>query len=164
MRQELHEKIDLLNDIYLPVQVFNTEVKVFASQKQVDELRRRVDRCAQQEKVVGMFDRLDRMQESTSRRMNADFITKESVNMKLRDTESSIKMDMMTKTVFGEWRTGIEDRLLEANTLTFECKKALQNHTKHITAVKKDIESRAKNRTIDEMVKQMKRFALNDEY
>ena len=84
--------------------------------------------------------------------------------MKLRELDQGVKMDMMTKTMFNEWRTGIEDRIYDNNESIFACKKALQNHTKHITAIKKEIEMKATKRQIDEIVKQMKRFALNDEY
>ena len=42
-------------------------------------------------------------------------------------------------------------------------KKAIQNHTKHITDVKKDLQTKAKQRQLEELVAQMKRFALNAE-
>ena len=57
--------------------------------------------------------------------MNADFVTKEVVNMKLRELDQGVKMDMMTKTMFNEWRTGIEDRIYDNNESIFACKKAL---------------------------------------
>ena len=48
--------------------------------------------------------------------------------------------------------------------LTGQVKTSLVNHTKHITNMKKEIETLAKKRQFEELVAKMKRFALCDDY
>ena len=48
--------------------------------------------------------------------------------------------------------------------MTNNCKTAIQNHTGHITKLKKEIEHKAQKRQFDELTKQLKRFALNEDY
>lgn len=73
-------------------------------------------------------------------------------------------MDLLPKTMFKENKATMDARLEALNDLTQNCKTAIQSHTKHITAVKKELETKAQKRGFDEMSKQLKRFALNEDY
>ena len=63
MRQQINDRFDLLNEVYMPLSMFTTEIKKFAPLSAVDVLKKKIDKCALQDKVVGMFDRLDRLQD-----------------------------------------------------------------------------------------------------
>ena len=73
-------------------------------------------------------------------------------------------MDLLPKSQYKELKSNIDARFEALTDLTQNCKTAIQSHTGHITKLKKDIENKAQKRQIDEVSKQLKRFALNDDY
>lgn len=49
-------------------------------------------------------------------------------------------MDFVSKFEFRETKGKLNDRMEEIEENNAQCKKALQNHTKHITKIKKELE------------------------
>ena len=62
-------------------------------------------------------------------------------------------METITKVMFKELKQNIGARFDALTDLTHNCKTALQSHTKHITAIKKDLESKALKRNLEELTK-----------
>ena len=61
-------------------------------------------------------------------------------------------------------RQTVETRFEEMDINFNKAKDSLINHTRHITNMKKELETTAKKRQFDELVAKMKRFALCDDY
>lgn len=164
MRAQLNERIDLLQDVYLPVKHWESEMKQYALTKQVDEVKKKIEQCARQTKTVQQFERLDGLIEALTRRMGTDFPTFAQVNAKVRDLGQTLQMDLLPKAMFKERNHAVDARLEAINDLTQNCKTAIKSHTKHITQLKKEMETKAQKRNLDEIVVQLKKFALNEDY
>lgn len=70
--------------------MFFKEIDKYAQVKLVDDLRRKFDKCAIASTVMPHFERLDKINETFTRRLNQDFITKDSLNGKMRDLDENI--------------------------------------------------------------------------
>ena len=51
-----------------------------AKQANFVDLEKKVAKCAMQDKTVAMLDRLEAMIDNMTRRVNADFVTKDAIN------------------------------------------------------------------------------------
>ena len=72
--------------------------------------------------------------------MNSDFPTKDQVNKQLISINEKVSIDFVQKYEFRDAKGKLNDRMEEIEENNGQCKKALQNHTKHITKFKKDLE------------------------
>lgn len=80
-----------------------------------------------------MVDRVDKMVQSLTTRVNKDFIEETKVTKMVRDLSNNINLMMTPKENFRALRAENDARIKELYELYHESKKALQNHTKHIT-------------------------------
>ena len=78
----------------MKTQQFEREIKIYAKQREVDSLTRKVEKCATQDKTVLLMDRLENMITQVTQRVNSDFTTKDQVNEELH------KMNMKMTTEF----------------------------------------------------------------
>jgi len=63
MREAVQAQFDTLKDTYVPYATFVEEIKPFAKAVQIEDLKKKYNLCAKQDKTVGMFDRLDKLQQ-----------------------------------------------------------------------------------------------------
>lgn len=111
-----------------------------------------------------MVDRVDKMVSSLTTRVNKDFIEKETVTKLIKDLSNNFNLMMTPKESHRTLRAENDARIKELYELYHESKKALQNHTKHITTSKNDMKDKVPMRKFQEMVTHMKKFALNEQY
>ena len=57
-----------------------------------------------------------------------------------------------------------DQRLADLDRMTNECRSSLQNHTRHIQLVKKDVNERALKTETRDITQHLKRFALYEDY
>ena len=68
---------------------------------------------------------------------------------------------MAPKDSFKNMQANLDARMEELFETTHECKSAILNHTKHITAMKKELTDKVNSRPFNELALMQKKFALN---
>lgn len=74
-----------------------------------------------------------------------------------------VSVDFVQKFEFRETKGKLNDRMEEIEENNGQCKKALQNHTKHITRIKKDLELCATKAELRKLADYSRQYALNSE-
>lgn len=110
MRESVHARIDSLNELMMPHSKFNKEILNYATVKMIDDMRRKVEKCAVATTMMPHFTRLDKLNENFTRRLNQDFITKDSLNGKLRDLDETLMGRYMQKTAHKELKEKYDSR------------------------------------------------------
>ena len=110
-----------------------------------------------------MLDRLEQMLGNMTKRVNTDFVTKDAINKQLHAQNDKMTLDYVLKFEYRENAGKVADKMDQLIEDTRSCKKALQNHTKHITKLKKEQENFATKVELRTLADHTKMFALNTE-
>ena len=86
-RTATNDRIDKLDKIYVIDTHFKKIVATLATRKDMDSLSKRVDKCAIQEKMLNLLNRLEKMIDQTTKRLNADFMTREHADLAFKELE-----------------------------------------------------------------------------
>ena len=85
MREGFNARFSALDSIYLQVKDFEKQIIEYATIEQIVQVRREIDKCADNSKTVSLFDKIERNIESLTRRVNNDFVTNDNVARMFRD-------------------------------------------------------------------------------
>ena len=88
-----------------------------------------------------LLDRLDRGFTDLAKKMRSEYVTIEQLDSKLYRMTEEMELNSVKKFEYQEDRRKTNDREKELSDHILGCKKALQNHTNHITTVKKDVKN-----------------------
>ena len=61
----------------MPIKHFENEIKAYALNSSVTTVGKKIELCARQNKTVQMFDRMDKLIESLTRKVNTDCVTRD---------------------------------------------------------------------------------------
>ena len=104
-------------------------------------MTKKVNTKADNQKTSLMMDRLDRGFTDLSKKVRGEYVTVEQLDTKLYRMNEEQEMNSVRKFEYQEDRRKTNDRQKELSDHILGCKKALQNHTNHITSVKKDVKN-----------------------
>lgn len=97
-------------------------------------------------------------------KMEKTFVTHDTVNGAIKDLNQGLTMGFVQKEEFMLVKGRQDDRVQEVVEISHGFKTALQNHTKHITSLKKDLEKKAPLTQMLDVVSKLKTFAYNKDF
>ena len=162
-KEILNDRIDRLDKTFLKIEIFQSDIKKYATVSGMSELTKKMNLKADNQKTTLMIDRLDRGFTDLSKKVRQEYCSNELLDTKLYRLNEEFEVNSVKRFEYQEDRKKNIERHKELSDHILGCKKALQNHTNHITNVKKDVKNCATQKQLNDLAERTKKFALNKE-